>query len=90
METSGLTQEIAKIIRGKMAEENLTQAWLGAVIGRHQTTAGAMMKGRKAMNTDELYLACEALGLVVRDVVQLAESRVAGTQSGEANGRSVS
>lgn len=73
METSALTQEIAKILRGRMAEENLTQAWLGSVIGRHQTTAGAMMKGRKAMNTDEFYAACKALGLVARDVVDRAE-----------------
>lgn len=73
--TTRTTQEIAKILKGATYAEGHNQEWFGAVIGRHQTTAGQILNGKKAMSTEELWLACEALGLGVVNVVREAESR---------------
>jgi hypothetical protein len=73
MATTAFTQEIARVMRGKLAEENRNRTWFGHMIGRSQSHASQILLGKKPMTVDELALACEAFGLSMVEVVRQAE-----------------
>lgn len=78
MSTRPETQALAKILRGKLAEETRNTTWFGQVIGRSQAHASQVLLGRKPMSTDEFLRACDALGLdpatVMREATERASS----------------
>lgn len=81
--TTLLTQAIAGILRAELSRARRDQKWLGHVVGRSQAHVSQVLQGKKPFSTDELYLACKALGLTMLAVIREAETRAGDTQQGE-------
>jgi predicted XRE-type DNA-binding protein len=76
MATTGVTQEIARILRGKLAEQQLNQTQAAAIIGRVQSYISDRLDGKKPFTVDELALLCFALEIKPSAVLQEAETRL--------------
>lgn len=68
-----LTQGIARVLRGKLAEAQRSQEWFGKIIGVSQGQASKILRGTKPITLDQLQLASDALGLRMSQVIRLAE-----------------
>lgn len=78
MATTGVTQEIAGILRAELARRQINQTQAAAIIGRVQSYISDRLDGKKPFTVDELALLCFALEIRPSAVLQEAETRAGG------------
>lgn len=73
-QVGAFTQAIAAELQRKRERRNLTLEQLSDNSGVAYSTLGKLLNGQTAIDTDQLFALCGALGVDPRDLVELAES----------------
>jgi transcriptional regulator with XRE-family HTH domain len=75
MEDKRLTRDIARVVRGILAERKMTVTQFSALMGEPNSNVSRWVSGAGPFNTDKLEAMAEALGMSVPDLVALALER---------------
>ena len=78
--SSAFTQRVATELRVEMVRRDITQVQLGARLGRPQSTISRWVKGRSALDVDDLMALCSALDVSVGDILTRAEAAMRDDQ----------
>ena len=78
--SSTFTRLVATELRVEMTRRDITQVELGARLNRPQSTISRWVKGRSALDVDDLMAICSALDLSVGEILQRAEAAMRDEQ----------
>lgn len=75
-----ITREIARVIKGRMASYNVTQAEMAGAVGVDQSQLSKMIRGQRQITIDQLERMCHMVDLelpkVVADASAFVDDRV--------------
>lgn len=78
---SPFTQDLARVIRGRMAESGVTQTKMATLLGRSQAYVSERVNGLDAWNVNELSIIAPKLGYHdVFEMMRDMQIRIGGNQ----------